>query len=733
MSLLSRARDLIALRTPPTAYEQRAASLATLAPPFQADKPAWPTASTASLIADYYKKSGLIFRCVNVVADAVAEAPLKVYRHVDGEPVEVADHPLRRLIRAPNDAMSESEFHVFTATLMCIAGFAAVEKQRSASGLPVRLWHLRPDWLRPIPRDNAPPDWQYKVPGRDPAVLPASEVIVIPFRADPAFGFTGVSPLAEILREAAIDTAATDFLKLIFDRGGVPPLALVAQAGAPVPQDRAAIEALRETWQQQFGGWQRWAKPPVLGNFTIEQVGFSPNDLAYPDLRALSEVRISQAFGVPPIVIGAQAGLNAATYSNFEQAMRTLQLHTANPLRARIDGALSRGLVPEYDPTGQISLEFDTDRIAALAEDETALWDRVGNGLLRGMLSVNDARARLGFPAVAGLLGEAFLLPRGSAFVDADGNLIASASGKGDVSAITGDPTTPPTAGAGATKAALPPPTIRQLPPGEAAHERRAVDGAARLGGRRLPAEQRARSVAAARGTITRLAQTHAPALATFWREQGRRIVDGMTRAAGDAPEARALGDTRAVNWDEERAALLLVLLALWADAGRQAFRQIAAELAVPLPFDDAAPHVQAFLAQVADRAALMTETTQTEVARTVADALAAGTTATALADTLTALFAGYGDARARTASVTEAHQSFSRAASLAYRASGKVVGAELHDNPDHNTDPLPPTNTTCADRDGLTVGLGDVDMYFDSAHINCILVSTPILAGQEE
>jgi hypothetical protein len=94
----------------------------------------------------------------------------------------------------------------------------------------------------------------------------------------------------------------------------------------------------------------------------------------------------------------------------------------------------------------------------------------------------------------------------------------------------------------------------------------------------------------------------------------------------------------------------------------------------------------------------------------------------------LTETFEDMSKTRAEVIARTETQNAYNRSSALSYQESGEVDEVELHDNPDHADDPMGPTNTTCAERDGLIVVLSGVGDYIDSAHPNCQLGISPIL-----
>ena len=96
----------------------------------------------------------------------------------------------------------------------------------------------------------------------------------------------------------------------------------------------------------------------VIGN-SFEQMNFST-------VQAAGENRILIASGVPGIVVGSKEGLQAATYSNYEQAMRRFADVTMRPLWRSACAALAK--IISVPPGAQ--LWYDVSDIAALRQGE---------------------------------------------------------------------------------------------------------------------------------------------------------------------------------------------------------------------------------------------------------------------------------------------------------------------------------------------------------------------------
>jgi phage portal protein BeeE len=198
---------------------------------------------------------------------------------------------------------------------------------------------------------------------RDPVALSVDEVAHWSPIPDPLANFRGMSWLTPVLREVAGDNAMTSYKIRYLDNAASPNL-LIRYAHK---LGRDSVSAIRERVEARYGGvdnafrtmvLDEGADVTVIGN-TFEQMNFST-------VQAAGENRIVIASGVPGIVIGSKEGLMAATYSNYEQAMRRFADLTMRPLWRSVCASLAKLVAV---PAGA-RLWFDTADIAALRQGE---------------------------------------------------------------------------------------------------------------------------------------------------------------------------------------------------------------------------------------------------------------------------------------------------------------------------------------------------------------------------
>jgi HK97 family phage portal protein len=706
-------------------------------PRYQLDTPRW-LDNNIKTYRQAFATQTAVYACVAARSRGVASATLRVYEERDGDRTELPAHPLRLLMQRPNPLLSEAEFLVMTQTMMDATGFCLLEKERAGAGNVIGLWHLRSDWLKEIRRRNAASDWQYIVPGNEPVVLPAEDVIVIAGGPATDLGATGMSPIAVALREIGIDAALTDFLKLFVDKGGVPPYALVSPNGV---KDQAEADYLRGLFEQSYGGFRNWTKTAILsGGLDVKKIGTSIDELAYPELRSLTESHICMVFGVPPIIAGIQAGLDASTYSNYEQARRAFFEDTIAALWAKLDGALTRGLLSEFTDEATITIEFDTSAVPALQQDQGALWTRVADMLGRGGMTLNQAQLALGLPGF-GEAGDVLYLPMATQPIRPDDLVILA-----DESAAPPAPI-PAALAEAATSANTPAPSDESAPNGVA--QEGSAKGAPRPSMRlvTVPLETRDRIATTNRRNVNRVAAKYAPRIAKLFRRQGEVVasayakrsqpadmevapflVDPQPADMAHAPfpvNTRTLQDIDFDALDDE---LAKELRALYEATGRLAFVTAGKQLDEPIDWSLSNPKIRQTLLQLGRRIVGIGETTRLDVARVITDGMSEGLTTPQIADAIRGLYSETYRNRSMAIARTESQVSYNLATADAYAETGIVQAMMCHDNAAHTEGYGAQDGLSCAERNGVITDVDKVDIHIFSEHPNGTLAVSPLL-----
>lgn len=722
--------------------ETRPTSISGSLPGWQNGKPTWPSDNILVMTRDGYRKTSTAFACINIIADAAAEGTLRVWQDQgSGKREEVEGHPLRELLQTPHPQYSEAEFLAQVVRIAAIAGFTVIEKIRARANNVVQLGIVRPDWVRPILRDNAPPDWEIRIPGdpKSPYTLFAEDAIVFRYMDSPLLDVTGDTPLRAVLREAGILNELTDFVKLLLERGGMPQLVLVVDS----PDDTQTIdekltdderEAVRQQFAAKYGGYRNWAGPAIIEGMRVETVQLDLNQLAFKDLRDGLDLSVCQAFRVPAPVVQVMAGLTTSYGKTLEESMTLLQMYTASPLRRRLDGALTRGLASEFGLGPGLDLGFDESSIPALQEDEDARVKRAIDKHNAGIITFDEARQATGEDPWENDLGKSLKLPFSAIVTPVDAQEPAQLQEDDAVRRLR------------ATIDEL----VRALGPGS---ERTTRDGRTYLNRAALTPEKRAaldNVTVAQKKAIDQLATALEPKMRDFLSGQRERILTAIvadqraepawsaewaTHREDDPRRRRHAGifATRAVeviDWMSEDEFLDEVLRQWMELVGETAFAQASTITGAEIAWDLSNPFLVTLFNQLGYRITLINDTTRQIVEDTVREALIEGTTIEELAERLGTVLEPTYRGRAENVARTESMVGYGRASAAAYEASGVVTEVMIADNAEHTEKyPNAADGLTCAERNGLVVALDKATFHIESDHPRGSACMIPIVS----
>ena len=179
---------------------------------------------------------------------------------------------------------------------------------------------------------------------------------------DPLSYWRGMSWITPVLREINADVAMTQMRQQFFDNGATP--AMILKYGQKLqPQ---TFESIKARWQARYGGPRGAGATVVLDEGAdLSVVGSTFESMKFNEIQSAGEARIAAASGVPAIVAGLQAGLDASSWNFYGAAVKGF----ANTTCADLWSSLAACLAKLVDvPTGA-RLWYDTTKIPALTED----------------------------------------------------------------------------------------------------------------------------------------------------------------------------------------------------------------------------------------------------------------------------------------------------------------------------------------------------------------------------
>lgn len=353
---------------------------------------------------DWYGAAWLPYACMRYRATKLVEAPLWIAEEQDGgEEWLDGDHPLAELLETPNPDMEMADLLELTSLYLDSTGAALWVKSRDRSGRTAALYPFSAEDFKVETADG-------RLYGRFRVRTSGGERIygpedVLYFKnASPASLHGAVAPLHAALARLGIDRTLVESISHGLANSVVPGMLISFPADVPLSPEQQ--QEFKASLAAQYENARNHGKSLVLGGGVTasrQPIGFK--DLHGGELAKEVEAAVCACFQTPPAIIGAYVGLeNSSDRHNMETAVRMFYDNAMLPTWARLEKALTRGLLREVDPNPLRFVRFDKSRVAALQEDldgKSRVAHRTAD-----VLTVNERRVLLGFEALEGEQGE---------------------------------------------------------------------------------------------------------------------------------------------------------------------------------------------------------------------------------------------------------------------------------------------------------------------------------------
>ncbi len=369
--------------------EQKASAAKALIALHRLGAPRWTPRDYASLARAGYERNVIAYRCVRLVAEAAASAPLRV---MEGGAV-MSDHPLIALLAKPNPEQSGAELFESFYGFLQTAGNAYLEAV-ALDGAPRELYALRPDRMKARPGKSGWADaYDYSVAGRSVTFRKPDDGSLSPILHlklfHPSNDHYGLSPLEAASACVDLHNAASAWNKSLLDNAARPSGALVYKGPEGAENlTSAQFDRLKSELEDAYQGSANAGRPLVLdGGLEWRSMSLTPADMDFIEAKNAAAREIALAFGVPPMLLGIP-GDN--TYSNYKEANLAFWKQTVLPLVKKTASALTNWIAPVW-PEAEVICQ--TSEIDALSAERDALWTRVSRA---EFLTDDEKRSVLG-------------------------------------------------------------------------------------------------------------------------------------------------------------------------------------------------------------------------------------------------------------------------------------------------------------------------------------------------
>lgn len=333
------------------------------------------------------------FACVRILADAVSSLPLQAYKEKDGVLVAAATQP-SLLQSTPYPGITWGNWLWMLMESLAVTGNAFFYiTSRDATGKATALLPVNPHSITVTLSDadlNTWPEPLYHINGKK-----VSTADILHIKRYPVAGcLVGMSPIEKAATTIGLSLAAERY-GLRYFKDSANPSGVLSTEGELTD---AQVKTTLKRWLQLH---QNRRLPAVLsGGLKWTPISITPEESQFLATRQFQRSEIAMWFGVPPHMIG-DTDKSTSWGSGIDAQKNGFVTFTLEPwlncIEQAIELLLPRGLKAKFD------LE------AILRGDPVAQWTGLQIGVQNGVLSINEARARVNLPPIDG--GNAHLRP----------------------------------------------------------------------------------------------------------------------------------------------------------------------------------------------------------------------------------------------------------------------------------------------------------------------------------
>jgi HK97 family phage portal protein len=373
-------------------------------PEWEVSTPQYMTPNPYTLAQMGFRTNELVYTCINVRADSVAEAPMLTY--TDDGKKELAHHKISELLSNPCPGVSEQSFWKIVETYLGIAGFSAWEKERNNLGEVIRLWPMRPDWCSFLRGQQKPiRALRYQPYGLSPLDIAIEDILLFAY-FDPLYPLLKpFSPTMSAIEMINTDNNMTLMVQNFLKNGNF--LGGILSTENQVLQE-AEANVYKRRWQEAHGGAEKAGEIAVLGKgLKFETTNQTFREMVFPEVDARSESRICMVFRVPPILIGAKVGIDRSTFANYEESRKAFYEGAVSNEWKFLSGVVTDQLIPDFENTPKMYIcNFETKNVKALQKDRNAQVERADRMFRGGWAKLDEARKEADLDPIGGEEGE---------------------------------------------------------------------------------------------------------------------------------------------------------------------------------------------------------------------------------------------------------------------------------------------------------------------------------------
>lgn len=308
----------------------------------------------AAVTWDTALQTTAVLACVRVIAEGLAQVPIKLYREtVNGGREVMRTHAVHRLIsRRPNARQTSFEWRETVAMHAALMGDAYNFKVM-LGGKVVELLPLPPQRVKKEAKDGLIIAYEYS--REDGSVLRIPPDLMWHLRGPTWDTVSGLAPVLLAREAIGLALVAEEHAARSFSNGARPSGVLSTDASL----DDEQVKNLRASWNATYTGVSNAFKTAILwGGLKWQAITASNNDTQLAQIRSQQIEEICRAFRVIPLMVGYSD--KTATYASAEQMFLAHVTHTLQPWYERMEQSAERALLSDKEQDDGLYIKFVT-------------------------------------------------------------------------------------------------------------------------------------------------------------------------------------------------------------------------------------------------------------------------------------------------------------------------------------------------------------------------------------
>lgn len=326
---------------------------------------------------------GAVFACVGLLAESIAQLPVKVYVEKNGEKNEDKTHWLYNLLsRRPCSWLNSFGWRELAMMCLCLRGDFYAFKVRDAAGIIRELLPLLPGSVSVRQLPNWELEYRINLSDGTQKVVSQTEIFHVMYRS--LDGVRGLSPVAFSRQAIGLSLAAEEHGYSTFTNGAKPGGVLKI----PGALSKEAYDRLKTNWTSAYSGENAGATAILEQGVDFTPLSMTNSDAQYLETMKFQVEQIARIFRVPLFMV--QSTEKSTSWgSGIEQMSLGFVRYTLLPWIKRWEAAIYKDLISEIKD-GSYDVKFNVEGLER--GSISTRFEAYQKGINMGVYSPNEIR-----------------------------------------------------------------------------------------------------------------------------------------------------------------------------------------------------------------------------------------------------------------------------------------------------------------------------------------------------